>query len=136
MLPALMVTDSSSETVSKLSIECFLLQVALVMVSVHSNRTMTKTYSIRLVRASMALADTYKVGKCSSWPDNTCRMVYTSEFHSERYVDSQAHKFFSNGVKRGGPGAGQMAQWVRALTALPKVLSSNPSNHMVAHNHL
>jgi hypothetical protein len=22
-----------------------------------------------------------------------------------------------------------------ALTALPKVLSSNPSNHMVAHNH-
>jgi hypothetical protein len=33
------------------------------------------------------------------------------------------------------PGAGEMAQWVRALTALPEVLSSNPSNHMVAHNH-
>ena len=32
-------------------------------------------------------------------------------------------------------GAGEMAQRVRALTALPKVLSSNPSNHMVAHNH-
>ena len=32
-------------------------------------------------------------------------------------------------------GAGEMAQQVRALTALPKVLSSNPSNHMVAHNH-
>jgi hypothetical protein len=29
-----------------------------------------------------------------------------------------------------------MDQWVRALTALPKFLSSNPSNHMVAHNHL
>jgi hypothetical protein len=29
-----------------------------------------------------------------------------------------------------------MAQWVRALTALPKVLSSIPSNHMVAHRHL
>jgi hypothetical protein len=28
-----------------------------------------------------------------------------------------------------------MAQWLRALTALPEVLSSNPSNHMVAHNH-
>jgi hypothetical protein len=28
-----------------------------------------------------------------------------------------------------------MAQWVRAPTALPKVQSSNPSNHMVAHNH-
>jgi hypothetical protein len=29
-----------------------------------------------------------------------------------------------------------MAQMLRALTALPEVLSSNPSNHMVAHNHL
>ena len=34
----------------------------------------------------------------------------------------------------GGRGAGEMAQRVRALTALPKILSSNPSNHMVAHN--
>jgi hypothetical protein len=33
-------------------------------------------------------------------------------------------------------GAGEMAQWLRALTALQKVLSSIPSNHMVAHNHL
>jgi hypothetical protein len=32
--------------------------------------------------------------------------------------------------------AGEMAQRLRALTALPKVLSSNPSNHIVAHNHL
>jgi ribosomal protein S19 len=32
-------------------------------------------------------------------------------------------------------GAGEIAQWLRALTVLPKVLSSNPSNHMVAHNH-
>jgi hypothetical protein len=29
-----------------------------------------------------------------------------------------------------------MAQWLRALTALPEVLNSIPSNHMVAHNHL
>ena len=29
-----------------------------------------------------------------------------------------------------------MAQQLRALTALPEVLSSNPSNHVVAHNHL
>jgi hypothetical protein len=33
-------------------------------------------------------------------------------------------------------GAGEMAQRVRALTALPEVLSSNPKNHMVAHNYL
>ena len=32
-------------------------------------------------------------------------------------------------------GAGEMAQRVRALTALPKVLGSGPGNHMVAHNH-
>jgi hypothetical protein len=32
--------------------------------------------------------------------------------------------------------AGEMAQWLRALTALPEVLSSNPSNHMVALNNL
>jgi hypothetical protein len=32
-------------------------------------------------------------------------------------------------------GAEEMVQWLRALTALPEVLSSIPSNHMVAHNH-
>jgi hypothetical protein len=32
--------------------------------------------------------------------------------------------------------AGEMAQWLRVLTALPEVLSSIPSTHMVAHNHL
>jgi hypothetical protein len=32
-------------------------------------------------------------------------------------------------------GAVEIAQQVRALIALPKVLSSNPSNHMLAHNH-
>jgi hypothetical protein len=31
---------------------------------------------------------------------------------------------------------GEMAQWLRALIALPEVLSSIPSNHIVAHNHL
>ena len=31
---------------------------------------------------------------------------------------------------------GEVAQRLRALTVLPKVLSPNPSNHMVAHNHL
>jgi hypothetical protein len=32
--------------------------------------------------------------------------------------------------------AREMAQWLRALTALPEVLSSIPSNPIVAHNHL
>jgi hypothetical protein len=42
---------------------------------------------------------------------------------------------FTLKLKELGTGAGEMAQRLRALTALPKVLSSNPSNHMVAHNH-
>jgi hypothetical protein len=37
--------------------------------------------------------------------------------------------------KKQNIGTGEMAQWGRALTALLKVLSSNLSNHMVAHNH-
>jgi hypothetical protein len=32
--------------------------------------------------------------------------------------------------------AGEMAQWLRVLTALLEVMSSIPSNHMVAHSHL
>ena len=38
------------------------------------------------------------------------------------------HKKYFNGT-------GEMALQLRALTTLLKVLSSNPSNHMVAHNH-
>jgi hypothetical protein len=33
-------------------------------------------------------------------------------------------------------GAGEMAPQLTVLTALPEVLTSIPSNHMVAHNHL
>ena len=33
-------------------------------------------------------------------------------------------------------GAEEMAQQLEALTALPEVLSSISSDHMVAHNHL
>jgi hypothetical protein len=38
--------------------------------------------------------------------------------------------------KKKKTGAGEMAQQLRALAVLPEVLSSIPSNHMVAHNHL
>jgi hypothetical protein len=40
------------------------------------------------------------------------------------------------GIRKGSWGAGEMTQRLRALTALPEVLSSIPSNHMVADNHL
>jgi hypothetical protein len=39
-------------------------------------------------------------------------------------------------IRNGLFGAGEMAQWLKALTLLPEVLSSIPSSHMVAHNHL
>jgi hypothetical protein len=32
--------------------------------------------------------------------------------------------------------AGKMAQWLRTVAALLEVLSSIPSNHMMAHSHL
>jgi len=43
--------------------------------------------------------------------------------------------FYVN-IKKKDQRVGGMAQWLRALTALPEDLSSIPSNHMVAHNHL
>jgi hypothetical protein len=39
-------------------------------------------------------------------------------------------------IKSNSEGAEEMAQWLGAPTALPEVLSSIPSKHMVAHNHL
>jgi hypothetical protein len=38
-------------------------------------------------------------------------------------------------MKSSKRGAGEMVHQLTALTALPKVLSSNPRNHIVAHNH-
>ena len=39
----------------------------------------------------------------------------------------------TNAVETNMSGAGEMAQWLKALTALPEVLSPIPSNHMVAY---
>jgi L-2-hydroxyglutarate oxidase LhgO len=46
----------------------------------------------------------------------------------------QTHKKYSQ--KYVVQGAGEMAQWLRALTTLSGVLRSIPSKYMVAHNHL
>jgi hypothetical protein len=43
---------------------------------------------------------------------------------------------YFSGKKNLGQAGKMMAQWLKALTVLPEVLSSIPSNHMVAHNHL
>jgi hypothetical protein len=39
-------------------------------------------------------------------------------------------------VKNSNEEAGEMAQWLGALDALPEVLSSNPRNSMVVYKHL
>jgi hypothetical protein len=52
-----------------------------------------------------------------------------------KYTNNENKKQTKNLIKK-SMRAGEMAEWLRAPTALPKVLSSNPSNHMVAHNHL
>jgi hypothetical protein len=44
--------------------------------------------------------------------------------------------YYATWLKTTQRGAGEMVQWLRALTGLPEGLSSIPSNHMVAHNHL
>jgi len=56
-----------------------------------------------------------------------CDKTTQKDKHFLSYAESPLNK---------GKQAGQVAQWLRALSALPEVLSSNPSNHMVAHNHL
>jgi hypothetical protein len=45
-------------------------------------------------------------------------------------------EFLKKQMKKNVRGAGEMAQRLRALTALPEVLSSIPSNYIVAHDHL
>jgi hypothetical protein len=87
MLPAMMIMDYTSKPVSQTQLNVFFIRPALVIVSLHSNKTQTKKARYRF-----------------------------------------SLKILS--------GAGDMAQWLRASTALPKALSSNPSNHMVAHYHL
>jgi hypothetical protein len=57
------------------------------------------------------------------------------------YTCSQQHcshqsKGRAKCLLRDNEGLGEMAQQLRALAALPEVLSSIPSNYMVTHNHL
>jgi hypothetical protein len=64
--------------------------------------------------------------------------LLTFSFHYLWLVDGGLEgrlKCLSTLIKSRFWGAGEMAQRLRALTALPEVLSSNPSNHMVTHNH-
>jgi hypothetical protein len=66
--------------------------------------------------------------------DHTCSFLWCQWWEQESPRGLQTLKCLA--LLEAAHRAGEMAQWLRALTALPKVLSSNPSNHMVAHNHL
>ena len=57
-------------------------------------------------------------------------LVYRVSFRTARAT--QRNPVSKNNIKW----ARKMTQWLRALIALPEVLNSVPSNHMVAHNHL
>ena len=80
-------------------------------------------------------------------PLPTCQIDAQVQLIAHQRLEEKDHGVFSlkNKTKQNkttttttkpGIGAGEMARRVRALTALPKILSSNPSNYMVAHNHL
>jgi hypothetical protein len=56
--------------------------------------------------------------------------------HTDIHILHTHNKTLKQIFKRKTVGAGEMAQGLRALAALLEVLSSIPSNHMVAHNHL
>jgi hypothetical protein len=58
------------------------------------------------------------------------------ELHSETLVSRTKNlKNKTTTTKKKPTWDGEMAQQLRALTALLKVVSSNSSNHMIAHNH-
>ena len=75
----------------------------------------------------------------AGWSLSSKQFGLLSEFQdSQSYTEKlglEKRKSSSNNFKKQARRAGEMAQRLRALTALLKVLSSNPNNHLVAHNH-
>jgi hypothetical protein len=51
-------------------------------------------------------------------------------------ITDQANPQSQRSLKNEKHGTGETAQWLRASSALPEVLSSFPNNHMVTHSHL
>ena len=65
-----------------------------------------------------------------------CNVIIYKKIASKEQKHPSSMSCILVSSRRYGPGAGEMTQQVRIPTPLPKVLSSNPSDHMVAHNHL
>jgi hypothetical protein len=62
-----------------------------------------------------------------------CVCIYT---HIDTHIHICTHIYMCVCIYIYIYGARKMAQWLRALSVLPVVSSSIPSNHIVAHNHL
>jgi hypothetical protein len=94
--------------------------------------------STMFIAALFIIARIWKEPRCPSTEAWIKKMwyIYTMEYYSA-IKNNDFMKFPDKLMKLENIilDAGDMAQQLRALTALPKVLSSNPSNHMVAHNH-
>jgi hypothetical protein len=63
----------------------------------------------------------------------TTRVGEDMEKEEQSSIDGRITNWSKHSIKKSR--AGEMALQVRTLIALLKVLSSNPSNHMVSHNH-
>jgi hypothetical protein len=85
------------------------------------------------------------IGVCLSQGFNSCTKHHDQEAVGEERVYSaytstllfitKGSQEWNSSRSKAGAGAGEMAQRLRALTTLQKAMSSNTSNHMVAHNH-
>ena len=73
---------------------------------------------------------------CWCWEPNLHPLKTQQRFSITELSISQAPDISFKKIKIKMNGAREMAQRLRALTTLLEVMSSIPSNHMVAHNHL
>jgi hypothetical protein len=94
-------------------------------------RTSAQFPSLVLLRALYQVNDQHQQ-KCQRW--NWMTGFLSANLRTCIKVGRLSYIWGGRGFKTCSR-AGEMAQQLRAPTALPKVMSSNPSNHMVAHNH-
>jgi hypothetical protein len=75
-------------------------------------------------------------GFLSSRPDCNIISKGSTNITLKRFIKKYRHidRYTEGVIQNCRCWAGEMAQWLRALTALLKVLSSNPRNHMIAHH--
>jgi len=101
----------------------------------HSEMFLPTKYNVDIWMCAHPFVCVYTSGRhflkrCFHWAENKTRLspwvIRAGDKHCKPFHNSVKVLFWS---WRGGSA-------VRALTALPEVLSSIPSNHMVAHNHL